>query len=509
LKRAIKEGKALVSIKIRYIRLAGYLLLITSIIVFLLGWLNWYIGLPASLLLLFAFYKITRDMKEDQKELSISKSTLIILLVIVVTWVLLSGVGGAFPQKEDMHWRNAIFHDLINYSWPVHYTDGFDSSLTYYIAFWLIPALFGKGITALFGNQAGWIGANVMTAVYCSVIIFIVILLLMSYLNATSKKKMLLVTAIVIFFSGMDIIPVLLYIFSGGTIHYGVHLEWWTYIEYSSNTSQLGWVYNQAIPAWLVTGLLLHETKVNHYAFLGLLLLPFGPLPFLGVAYLMIATGVRKGIAAIKDGKLKSLILEICSLPNLIGCLVLVPIFYLYFSSNMTASNSNNFWNEFYPFSYFGFLLTEFMVIVILIWRFSFQKPFFLASVIGLIFIPFFKFGAGQDFCMRVSVPLLFVVMLYTMDYLLNHMTIVANKQQLLNKKVIPLLIVLLIGATNPLNEYRASYLQIKESGNNCTSIFADDFKTLNNGDLDRDNFITKYSSQTFFYQYLAKGDKK
>jgi len=49
-------------------------------------------------------------------------------------WTVFSGLGGAFPQKNDLHWRNAILHDLLNYSWPVRYADG--SALTYYLAFW-------------------------------------------------------------------------------------------------------------------------------------------------------------------------------------------------------------------------------------------------------------------------------------------------------------------------------------------------------------------------------------
>jgi hypothetical protein len=508
LRKIFEVSGRLVEIKNRHIRSAGYLLLIISIIVFLIGWLQWYIGIPASLFLIFAYLKIVKDMKEDQSVLSISKSTILLILFIIAAWVLLSGVGGAFPQKEDMNWRNAIFHDLIHFSWPVRYTDGFDSSLTYYIAFWMVPALFGKLAALIAGAQAGWIVANAVTAIYCITIIFVVMLLLIRFLNSASKRKMLLVLTILILFSGMDIVPIVIDYLAGAPIHHATHLEWWTYIEYSSNTSQLGWVYNQAIPTWLVMGLLIHEKKINHYAFLGLLLLPFGPLPFLGVLYLMIFTGIKKGTTMIQEGHFKEIFPQIFSLPNLIGCMTILPIFFLYFSSNATSKNNNGYWNTFDAFQYFEFVLVEFVIILILIWRDSYKKPFFISSAIGLFFIPLFKFGGGQDFCMRVSIPLLFVVMLYTMNYLLNHTSIEENQRPKLNKRVIPLIIVLLIGAATPLDEYRASYLQFKESGGHCTSIYADKFKTLNNGEMERDNFITKNASDTFFYRYLAKGEK-
>ena len=91
--------------------------------------------MPSSALLLFAFSKLTRNIKADSEIFSISKGTILLILLLVLAWVLLSGVGGAFPQKEDMHWRNAIQHDLINYPWPVRYTDGFDSSLCIILRF--------------------------------------------------------------------------------------------------------------------------------------------------------------------------------------------------------------------------------------------------------------------------------------------------------------------------------------------------------------------------------------
>jgi len=495
-------------IKNKHLRLFGYGLLLISIVAFFLTWLQWYFGIPATILLIFAFYKVACNIKDDQRTIHLSVWVLVLIALVVISWVLLSGVGGAFPQKPDLHWRNAILHDLINYPWPVRYTDGFDSSLTYYIGFWMVPALFGKIIAITLGTQAGWIAANVASAIYCMAMIFVVTLLLMSRLNVTSHKKMLLVLGVLVFFSGMDILPTILNkILDNDSI--GIHLEWWNYIQYSANTTQLGWVFNQAVPAWLATSLLIHEEKVNNYAFLGLLLLPYAPLPLVGVVYLMVVEGFRRGLSMAKTGKLSAFFLQIFTAPNIIGALIILPIYYLYYSTNMAATNTASYFNEFHLISYLGFIIFEFAFVAIMIWRHSFRSPFFLPSIIGLFIIPLFKFGGAQDFCMRASIPLLFILMLYTMDYLVNSKLDLASTRHGINKQAIPLLIVLLIGAATPLDEYRASYLQIIDSGSHCISIFADKFKTLNNGSMERDNFITKDASNTFFYQHLAKGDKK
>lgn len=49
-------------------------------------------------------------------------------------------------------------------------------------------------------------------------------------------------------------------------------------------TTCLFWVFNQTVVPWLMTLCVLNEKSVENYALLGLLALPFGPLPFVGLA---------------------------------------------------------------------------------------------------------------------------------------------------------------------------------------------------------------------------------
>ena len=109
---------------------------------------------------------------------------------------------------------------------------------------------------------------------------------------------------------------------------------------------------------------------------------------------------------------------------------------------------------------------------------------------------------------MRVSIPLLFILMVNVMDYLLNNIKTLENSKIHIDAKAIPLIIILMIGAITPFNEYYESYVQIKQSENHCTSIYADRFGTLDNGQMERDNFITQNASDSLFYHYLARGGK-
>lgn len=492
----------MISIRNSHIRILGYNLLIVNVIIFFLIWIRWYIGIPASILLLIAYYKGIKNINTDKTKVCMSIKVLILIIGLMVAWTLLSGLGGAFPQKNDFHWRNAVLHDLLNYSWPVRYAD--DSALTYYLALWLVPAMAGKAAGNLFGWLMAWIVANVVYAFYCICILSVVMLLILSYLKATSMKRILLVAIVLIFFSGMDIIPVILQQLGKPSMSIGTHLEWWTTIQYSSNTTQLGWVFNQAIPAWLVTALLLHEESMNNYAFLGLLLMPFGPIPFVGLFFIIILQGIYNVLSALKQNKFLDCFKQIMTLQNIITITVLFPIYYLYYSTNTAISNNNFKLNSLSILVYFIFIVVEFFIYVILIIRRSHEKNFFLFSVIGLFIIPLFTLGNGQDFCMRASIPPLFILMIYIIDYLLKNINFCGKGILKINGISVILIICLSIGAVTPLTEFRQSYVKLIEAKTNGTSIVAYQLVTLGDANGMRHNFVTMNSSDKFFYRYLA-----
>ncbi len=117
----------MISIKYKNLRLCALVLLAIPSLIFFLSWLKIYIGIPFALLLIGALIYCARQ--QDDRSLSIKKSTLAVIVAVIMLWCFLSGMGGFFVQKSDYLYRNAIFRDLINFDWPVRYATGNDESL--------------------------------------------------------------------------------------------------------------------------------------------------------------------------------------------------------------------------------------------------------------------------------------------------------------------------------------------------------------------------------------------
>ena len=97
--------------------------------------------------------------------------------------------------------------------------------------------------------------------------------------------------------------------------------------------------------------------------------------------------------------------------------------------------------------------------------------------------------------------------MIYIMEYLLQSISFNGKDTISLNSGAVVMIILLTIGSATPLTEFRQSFVQIVQSGGVRTSLIADNVITLDNGNMDRGNFITMHASDTLFYRYLAKNN--
>ena len=195
---------------------------------------------------------------------------------------------------------------------------------------------------------------------------------------------------------------------------------------------------------------------------------------------------------------------NVFSAPNLIAAAVLFPVYFLFYSSNSATSTGGFGLNDF-KVQYLLFIAVEFVIYLILIWRDSYKKPYFVFSVIGLLLVPFITLGNEQDFCMRASIPMLLIFMVYIIDYLLNNIDGKKKRGLPFSTKAMPLIFCLMIGAVTPFVEYRASFRQMSDNLINGTSMYADYFGTLGDEGMKRDNFVTMNTSDTLFYRYIAK----
>ena len=406
---------------------------------FFLLTLKFLIGAVCSIGLLTALYFAIRGYN-NAAVFSISLKNLVLIVVLLLAWCLLCGQGGYFAQKTDNHWRNAILRDMVNYDWPVTYENG--SGLVYYIGYWTVPAIIGK-CGLYFGADAAWSIANAALLLWSTLNISVVTLLILAAFNRSDIISCLFVCGILVFFSGMDIIGFVLYGLATGRLCFPWNIEWWLNwsdsitLAFTCNTHQLGWVFNQAIPAWVGAILYYRERRIETAAFIGMLLLPYSPFPLLGLFLIAVIDGACKLIIRFKKGEVLSGLFSPFSIPNLVSIIVILPIYYLYYSSNLTVVNTigsgeelarqasstiftfvniHN-WTQF--IHYIIFCLLEFGILGILIFKENRSERLFLISIFTLLFVGATKI-ISMDYIIRVSIIPLFFLMLFTIKYFLE-----------------------------------------------------------------------------------------
>ncbi len=269
---------------------------------------------------------------------------------------------------------------------------------------------------------------------------------------------------LMIFFSGMDVIGAKILQVVIGSNHYPglwppiTHLEWWAGAsQYSSFTTQLFWVFNQAIPVWICIALHLAFPNPGRSLFLLGLCFFFAPLPALGFIPFILLEIPHKTFQPENltfrehSFKLNRFIINFCedlkpvaSFENLVSGLLIIIISYIYFSANSTSSEI-----RFLPFTIFSLLILlvfnpiEWLILWALFGKVNRRNLNWYFAGIILLLCPLFIVGNGQDFVMRVSIPALFFLMFWSLKALATPGFVYR-----------PILIaVLLIGAFTPLFE--------------------------------------------------------
>jgi len=496
--------------KIRHLS-AVYLAL--PVMVFAAGYLKWYLALPVILCMLLGIRCICRP-EQRTRTLRTSRLFPVALAAVLLLWTWLGGLNGLFYQSADWPWRNAIYHDLVEKSWPVVYPER-DSALVYYIGFWLPPALPAKLVGLLTGSQdLAWRVAQAALWLWSAAGLYLIALNIMFFTGADTPKKQWATLLIFMFFSGMDII---------GAAHAGtlervldpevLHLEWWTHDgkQYSSVTTCLYWVFNQAIVPWLATVLFLREEDGRNYIFLGLTCLCCGPIPFVGLAVLMVLRWLSFILKGLGTGDAARHAKSAFTLQNLLGLALILPVLGVYFLSNLsvgsTAAQANGLsliagLRAYVNTGLIAFLALDAGFLCALIWKRHFKNPMFYFVAASLVAIPYFHIGTSEDFCLRASIPALFVLMCWCAEYLISELP--RFRMQCFFEKclLIVLTAALLIGACTPVMEiYRGVYHAAAEK----TILLAQDhFGSI--GNLDQaNNFTAGHYSETFFFKYLAR----
>ena len=522
-------------IKKRVLVIFAYALLLLPISVFLVSWLKLWIGIPALLILVAGtVWLVRKDYSGAQSSLTMPIGHLIGIVALFGVVVALSGIAGIGVSGYDVPWRNAIFHDLIDYSWPVIYDNG--NALVYYCTFWLPAALVGK----LFG----WISGLIALWVYALAIITVSYLLVMLYLDISTPGKLWLGALFVVFWSGMTFLGAAIMSVLGWNLYdYRLLTDGTSYCDGFFNGESFNWVYrsnfitlqmtyNQLL-LWLAVPLMLMNRKAHSYLHLGLLVMPYSPWGFIGIIPLLVVCAWPDMASKLKKKQVKEFFLSLFSPANVAAVVVLVPIFALYFLVSTRAGGAASAsiisadqvaaaqaaglpyttqtgvfgFLSFDRFDYrnlcalFIFYLIEFGAYMALIRPKYRRKPLFIAVFVVLLMVPLMWVGTigGRDFCMNGSLPALYVLMILTLAYVKDELC-----GKALGVRGLCLIIALFLGFIGPVYSMFGRMQAMKEE--HSLTIIDDHIRTLSDKSLqDYSNFIIENPENTPFFKYIAR----
>ena len=368
----------------------AHVLLLIPILLFFLGFVRFYIGIVLSLIAIFLAYQSIKNYSSCGYKLN--KKYWCIVLIFLFVWLFFSGIGGFSYQNDDFHVRNAVFRDLIYYRWPVKYDHAY---FVYYFTYFLPSAFIGKITSFQF--------ANIFLFFYS----YVCIVTTFYFIHRFIKKDSYWILVIFILFSGLDILAAPFKLF------YLDHLEWWAGLfQYSSNTTQLYWVFNQSIPLWLILSLIIninHNKSIVFLSSLSFFFSPYATICLIPIALYLYLKNTR-------NFSIKHNILSFDVLFSLLLIIVLGS-FYLsgdgtYFSGlifNIVQNKTT------ILLTYFLFIGLELLLFIILTFRDNKKDILYRIIIVELLLIPLFVITKSNDFCMRSSIPALFLLMTFFM----------------------------------------------------------------------------------------------
>lgn len=482
--------------KITYIYLAIPLLL------FLLNWLDYGWALVFSSCFGLAFYKAFREIKIGDDVDILSDNAFLALNCVAIIWCFFAGIGYFYYQPFDYHFRNAVFRDLINYEWPVFY-DRANTPMVYYMGYWLFPALFGKlALSVGLSGYNAFMFANIILFMYAVMGVCLLFVHVVKAVKAKSNMQICFAISVFVLFSGLDVIGDSIIKYQAP---FDYHLEWWaSFIQYSSITTMLFWIFNQFIPIALLMFLVFNERNIKNFGFLIAISLFMAPYPTAGIGVFMLMYCFN--VLLQPTDKKYFILNEVFSVQNIIGVFILLVLEVLFYITNSEGMSGYYPLFEYTTVSKFLlFVGLEFLIYCLIIGKKFYKDVFFITMVGMLLFIPFLRVDEQNNFCMRASIPAILLLSVYCIRFLFE------NKNKYLT---LVLGCVLLIGAVTPLTEfYRGIHYTVKAGRVN---LVADEIYTLNKSfvrmpifgwDANHQYTAKEYETDVF-WQFFSKKHK-
>lgn len=393
--------------------------------VFLVGWLHWWLGIPATALVVVGLWKTLGG----SWRLPSPRPMTFVLLLVAFGWVMATAAGGIFDSDNgDWIKHRSIFTDLARHPWPVWLPDpltaflapettGANALLRYYLGYYSVPGLVGS-----------WFGPAALSwAVPLWTWMGLALLVLLFTRRFAGNRETIVAMAVLVAFSGMDALSVGLG-FGDISLFSSTHLEAGNFlfdnyrVQYPSNMSAMVWAPQHFITSGLYTMLLLQLRKEPRFlTSIGIVLAaclfwsPFvaiGLLPLLAV--LLLDNDWRRFLCW----------------QNFLGA-ALAALLAAYLTSDTSTIVHGWLWQTddwsklIWRLSLF--YLTEFLVLSCLLWYWQPQirrERFFIVSVATLLVLPLCSYGYFNDLSLRVSMPALMILCWYFAGAIANGLPI-------------------------------------------------------------------------------------
>ena len=498
------------------------------VIIFFLGYLRLYIGIPLALLFILAYVLSVRDASKDQEKKLLSRNDtdikipvgyLIGFAVTAVVLSLVSGVGEFIFTLNDHPYRRAIMNDLVNYKWPVIYdystqtnpavikeigrTSG-TYAFMYYFTYWLPAALVGK--------IGGAYAAHLALMLWNAAGIFLTFVGVSKIIGRASFT----VPFVYICFAGLDVLPNIVHTFVEWDCWNGMEV-WAPVLAYMSNFAELTSVFHQCVPCWLIMTMIMTSYNTRSLGMCGGILFAYSPWGVIGLFPLALVRAFSKQMRA---GGIGGAVKNVVSIVNVISCAPLLLVYTPFYLGNHSSTSIKGFFWEFIDspglsvIVYILFILIEIAPVAVILWKTEKKEALFIASLIELMIIPLYKITEANDFCMRSSMAARFVLCILLARYLKDlydaDKIIVSKKLKRKKKDVVKLAFTMLTIVLMMYPSFVMGYyvLGSEFTGEPHNAEEIGSYGNIKNAEHTWNvthNYISNDYQEAFFFKYLAK----
>ena len=397
--------------------------LLAPVAVWLLGWFQWWVGVPATALLVVGAWKALSGSWRLRRP----SRTTVVLALAAAAWIMATPAGGVFTEAPDWGTHRAILLDLTRGGWPTYPVDHLrDASplLRYYLGWHMVPTLTARWLGPWALNWAvplwTWCGTALIVLLFAR--------------GLPTLRAALTAVAVLVFFSGMDIVEL--------TLHEGVpdaarlirnkldptwevpplHGRMLNFnrtesspmmLEYQSHMLTLQYTPQHLLPAGLATLLMIQLRERRRFVeAVGLVVaacLFWSSLLATGLLVLAVAMLAKNRNA-----------LHVASWRNVFVAVPLAALIAMYLTSGAVDFEHGWLW-ELYDdrlqlaADVLLLYATEFAVLAVLLWRLDprvAREPLFVAAVAMLLVAPWYYYGTAifSEWTLRFSIPALVVL---------------------------------------------------------------------------------------------------